>query len=76
MAEDPKAIAASLGGLERELMLNTASGWGSWMWECSMGLVAKGLAEKRISDTGVTVTFDTPLAKAVIEELRKEAAHG
>jgi hypothetical protein len=32
-------------------------------------LLGKGLARREMSANGVTITFDTPLAKAVIAEL-------
>lgn len=51
-----------LSELEIELLLGNSSGWGSWMFECGEGLIAKGLGRK---DKG-SIYFDTPAAKIVI----------
>jgi hypothetical protein len=40
-------LAEGLTPLEAELISGAAKGWGSWMFACGSGLVAKGLAEKR-----------------------------
>lgn len=54
-----------LTDLERELLLGKSGGWGSWMFECGSGLVAKGLGSKRNG----SIYFDTLLAKQVIDRL-------
>lgn len=65
-------ITKGLTDLEKHLLLKTATGWGSWMWSCGNGLVAKGLGSKR----GGSIHFDTELAKKVIASLRRATAGG
>jgi hypothetical protein len=54
---------ASLTDLERELLLGTAKGWGSWMFDVGADLCAKGLGRR---DNRGSIYFDTPLACATI----------
>jgi hypothetical protein len=42
-AEALEIINAGLSDLERELIMGTSKGWGSWMWGVSGDLVRKGL---------------------------------
>lgn len=58
---DPATIASRLTPHERELLSGAADGWGSWMYECGLDLVSKGLG--RVSNG--SIHFDTPLGLAV-----------
>lgn len=71
-------IADSLGKCERDLLLGTGpEGWGAWVTATYEGLLGKGLARRQIGPDGVTIHFDTPLAKQVIAYLqaREGAPH-
>ena len=67
-----KQVADGLGKCERDLLLGTGpDGWGAWITATYEGLLGKGLARREYTSRGVSITFDTPLAKAVIAELSK-----
>ena len=69
-------IADNLGECERDLLLGTGpEGWGAWVTATYEGLLGKGLARREIGAHGVTISFDTPLAKQVIAYLRDREGH-
>jgi hypothetical protein len=67
-------IADGLGKCERDLLLGTGpEGWGAWVTATYEGMLGKGLARRSSTATGISITFDTPLAIAVIAHLAASA---
>lgn len=64
----PTEIASRLTTHELSLLTGRADGWGSWMYECAQGLVAKGLGRKECG----SIYFDTPLGLAVRSLLQEK----
>ena len=59
-------LASRLSDLDKSLLLGTADGWGSWMFTSGSYMVSLGLGRK----CGGSITFDTPLARELIDHLR------
>lgn len=66
MSSQAMIIAQSLTQHEKDLLLGTPEGWGSWMWDVGRGLVKKGLGTMGPG----TIEFNTPLANQVRLALR------
>jgi hypothetical protein len=66
VSEELDNIIAQLGELDRNLLLGRCEGWGSWMSISGSYMVSLGLGTRHDG----SISFDTPLAKAVIERLR------